>query len=219
MFFVWSGCSRSPDPWLNGTVGQWCWAALQGIPYTHKECDPAWTMASTLTRDPSNSFTWTLQAHLSSAAHMSINHCLLNLLKSCWVLQFVSSFVLAAQLSIVSPPLFHNLPHRYPAQDRDGALESSHWFTSCRKSWRDQAGKRRDRGPITYTAHLREWTWWQPPPPRSQLCSSSGRPALSGCWGSVASHWRWTSPGTCRKRCLLSWSTAPAGGDIQRLVS
>ncbi len=142
---------------------------------------------------------------------MSINHCLLNLLKICWVLQFVSSFVLAAQLSIVSPPLFHNLPPRYPAQDRDGALESSHWFTSCRKSWRDQAGKRRDRGPITYTAHLREWTWWQPPPPRSQLCSSSGRPALSGCWGSVASHWRWTSPGTCRKRCLLSWSTAPAG--------
>lgn len=115
VFFVGSGCSRWPDPWLNGTVGQWCWAALQGIPYTHKECDPAWTMASTLTRDPSNSFTWTLQAHLSSAAHMPINHRLLNLLKSCLVLQFVSSFVLAAQLSIVSPPVFHNLPLRYPA--------------------------------------------------------------------------------------------------------
>lgn len=61
----------------------------------------------------------------------------------------------------------------------------------------------------TYTAHLRGWTWWQPPPPRCRLCSSSGRPALSGCPRSAVFRCRWTFPGTCLKHCQPSLSTLP----------
>lgn len=61
----------------------------------------------------------------------------------------------------------------------------------------------------TYTAHLRGWTWWQPPPPRCRPCSSSGPPAPAGCSRCAVSHCRWMFPETCLKRCLPSLSTAP----------
>lgn len=63
----------------------------------------------------------------------------------------------------------------------------------------------------TYTAHLRGWTWWQPPPPRCRPCSSSGPPAPSGCPRCAASRCRWMFPGTCLTHCPPSSSTAPAG--------
>lgn len=61
----------------------------------------------------------------------------------------------------------------------------------------------------TYTAHLRGWTWWQPPPPRSRPCSSSGRPAPSGCPRCAASRWRWMFPGICPRHCPPSSSIVP----------
>lgn len=73
----------------------------------------------------------------------------------------------------------------------------------------------------TYTAHLHGWTWWQPPPPRCQPCSSSDLPAPSGCPQCVVSHCRWMFPGTCLTHCLLSSSTVPEesggkGGDVKK---
>lgn len=62
----------------------------------------------------------------------------------------------------------------------------------------------------TYIAHLRGWTWWQPPPPRCQPCSSSDPPAPSGCPRCAASHCRWMFLGTCLMRCLQSLSIVPA---------
>lgn len=61
----------------------------------------------------------------------------------------------------------------------------------------------------TYTAHLRGWTWWQPPPPRCRPCSSSDPPAPSGCPRCAASRCRWMFPGTCLMHCLPSSSTVP----------
>lgn len=68
--------------WDSGSV---VLGSTAGFPFTHQECDRVWTIASTRSQDPSNSFTRTLQANLSSATHMSIHHSLLNLPQNRWV--------------------------------------------------------------------------------------------------------------------------------------
>lgn len=71
----------------------------------------------------------------------------------------------------------------------------------------------------TYTAHLRGWTWWQPPPPRCRPCSSSDPPAPSGCPQCAASRCRLMFLGTCLMHCLQSLSTAPEENREKRKCS